>query len=292
MTVAASDAAASRAPSAEAMAHVNAVVAASSTSFLSGMRALPRPRREAMFAVYAFCREVDDIADEPAPLSEKLQGLADWRQEIEALFAGAPSRLTSQALVQPIARYHLPKAEFLAVIDGMEMDARGPIVAPDLETLLLYCRRVAGAVGQLSIRCFGAQGPQAEALAVTLGEGLQLTNILRDLTEDAADGRLYLPLEALEAAGVTAREPAAVLADPKRPEASQWLAKRARAKLEESRRIIAALPRRQVRPALLMLAVYEKILDRLEARGWEVLEPRVKLSKLTKLQVLLRHGLF
>ncbi|GAB5470405.1 MAG: presqualene diphosphate synthase HpnD [Rhodospirillales bacterium] len=275
-----------------ALRHVQEVVAASSTSFLSGMRALPKDRRQAMFAVYAFCREVDDIADEPAPLEEKLAGLAAWRVEIEALFAGRPTRLTSLALSGPIARFALPKAEFLAVIDGMEMDARGPVVAPDLETLKLYCRRVAGAVGQLSIHCFGAKGPLAEELAITLGEGLQLTNILRDLSEDAADGRLYMPLEALEAAGIAAREPTAVLADPGLPQASAWLAQRARAKLQRSHELMAQLPRRTVRPAILMLAVYEKILDRLEARGWEVLEPRLRLSKATKLAVLLRHGIF
>ncbi len=275
-----------------ARAHAAQVVAASSTSFLAGMRALPKARREAMFAVYAFCREVDDIADEPAPLDEKLAGLEAWRGEIEALYRGHPTSLTSKALEGPVAAFGLPKAEFLAVIDGMEMDARGPIVAPDFETLLLYCRRVAGAVGMLSIRCFGASGPKAEELAVVLGEGLQLTNILRDLVEDAEDGRLYLPQEALEAAGISAREPAAVLADPGRPKAAAWLAHHARARLNRAKVIMRDLPRRPMRPPVLMHAVYEKILDRLEARGWEVLEPRVSLSKFSKIAVLLRHGLF
>lgn len=276
----------------EAQAHVDSVVAASGSSFLAGMRALPRERREAMFAVYAFCREVDDIADEPAPLEEKLRGLQAWREEIEQLFEGRPASLTGRALLDPIATFALPKPEFLAVIDGMEMDARGPVVAPDLETLLLYCRRVAGAVGMLSIRCFGATGPKAEELAVVLGEGLQLTNILRDLVEDAEDGRLYLPEEALVAAGITTRDPAAVLRDPGRAAAAAWLGKRARTRLEEAGVIMKLLPRRAMRPAILMHAVYVKILDRLDARGWAVLEPRVSLSKLSKLAVLLRHGLF
>lgn len=276
---------------AAAKAHVDSVVAASGSSFIAGMRALPKPRREAMFAVYAFCREVDDIADEPAPLDRKLKGLQEWREEVERLFQGAPRTLTGRALQDPIAAFALPKAEFLAVIDGMEMDARGPVVAPDLETLLLYCRRVAGAVGMLSIRCFGATGPKAEDLAVVLGEGLQLTNILRDLVEDADDGRLYLPLEALEAAGIATRDPAAVLRDPGRPAAAAWLAERARTRLDEAGVIMQQLPRRAMRPAILMHAVYSKILEQLEGRGWEVLEPRVSLSKLTKLSVLLRHGL-
>ena len=276
----------------EARQHVEAVVAASGTSFLAGMRVLPKPRRDAMFAVYAFCREVDDIADEPAPLQEKLDGLAAWREEIELLYKGRPKRLTSRALLGPVEDYRLPKAEFLALIDGMEMDARGPIVAPSMETLLLYCRRVAGAVGMLSVHCFGASGPLAEELAIILGEGLQLTNILRDLSEDAEDGRLYLPVEALEAAGITARDPATVLADPRRAAAAAWLAAHARRRLNRSHEISHQVPRRQVRPALLMLGIYEKILDRLEVRGWEVLEPRVRVSKAGKLAVLLRYGIF
>ncbi len=274
----------------EARAHVDRVVAASGSSFIAGMRALPKERREAMFAVYAFCREVDDIADEPAPLNEKLEGLQAWRNEVDLIFEGAPRSLTGRALLEPIATFALPKDEFLAIIDGMEMDARGPVVAPDLETLLLYCRRVAGAVGMLSIRCFGASGPKAEELAVVLGEGLQLTNILRDLAEDAEDGRLYLPEEALQAAAIDSRDPTAVIKDPGRAVAAAWLARRARQRLDEAGVIMRALPRRAMRPAILMHAVYARILDRLEARGWEVLEPRVSLSKLSKVAVLLRHG--
>jgi len=277
---------------AAARAHVESVVAASGTSFLTGMRILPRPRREAMFAVYAFCRDVDDIADEPAPLNDKLTRLAAWRTEIEALYRGQPTRMISRALVRPIADYQLPKEEFLALIDGMEMDARGPIVVPSMQTLLLYCRRVAGAVGMLSIRCFGADGPDGDRLAIVLGEGLQLTNILRDQAEDAADGRLYLPEEALAAAGVVGRTPEAVMADPCRPEAAAWLAGEARARLQASWEIARRLPRRQARPAVLMLAIYEQLLDRMEARGWEVLEPRASLPKAAKLWVLLRYGLF
>jgi len=275
-----------------AQAHVAKVVARSSTSFLSGMRVLPKPRREAMFAIYAFCREVDDIADEPAPLEEKLAGLGAWRAEIDALYQGRPTRLTSKALEGPITAFGLPETEFLAVIDGMEMDARGPVVAPDFATLQLYCRRVAGAVGMLSIRCFGASGPLAEELAVVLGKGLQLTNILRDLTEDAADGRLYLPLEALAAGGIKVRNPAGVLADPGLPKACAWLAGLAHRHLNRSREIMKRLPRQTIRPALLMQTVYEKILEQLEDRGWAVLEPRVRLSKASKIAVLLRHGLF
>lgn len=277
---------------AAARAHVQAVVNRSRTSFLAGMRVLPRPRREAMYAIYAFCREVDDIADEPGLLEAKLAALAQWRQEIERLYDGRPTRPTAQALLGPVAAYRLPKAEFLAVIDGMEMDARGPIRAPDRATLTLYCRRVAGAVGQLSIRAFGAEGPAAERLAVALGEALQLTNILRDLAEDAADGRLYLPAEALQAAGIEGSDPAAALADPRLPAVLEQVAAWAEERFAESRALIRQLPRRTIRPAVLMQEVYWRILQRLKARGLGVLAPRVSLSTGEKLWVLLRYGVF
>lgn len=280
----------SPAEAAAAEAHVAEVVGRSRTSFLAGMRVLPKPRRDAMYAIYAFCREVDDVADEPGRLEDKLVELAAWRLEIEALYRGRPTRRTTQALLRPVADYRLPKAEFLAVIDGMEMDARGPVVAPDRATLALYCRRVAGAVGQLSIRAFGAEGEAAERLAVALGEALQLTNVLRDQAEDAADGRLYLPEELLAAAGVASRDPAAVLRDPKVGEARAALAAWGQERFAESRALIARLPRRTIRPAVLMLEVYWRLWQRMAARGWDVVEPRVRLSAAQKLWVLLRHG--
>ena len=272
-------------------AHVADVVQRSKTSFMSGMRILPRPRREAMYAIYAFCREVDDVADEPGPLPAKLVELAAWREEIRRLFAGRPGRATTRALVRPIADYALPEAEFQAVIDGMEMDARGPVVAPPLDQLRLYCRRVAGAVGQLSIRAFGASGTEAERLAVALGEALQLTNILRDQAEDARDGRLYLPAEFLDQAGIASRDPLAVLADPRIGAVRAAVGKLAFERFAESRACIARIPRRTIKPAILMLEMYWRILRALERRGWEKVEPRLSLSKGLKLWVALRYGL-
>ncbi|MDH3597052.1 MAG: squalene/phytoene synthase family protein, partial [Rhodospirillales bacterium] len=170
--------------------HVHEVVRRSGTSFLWGMRVLPKARREAMFAIYAFCREVDDVADGPDAPAAKLASLEEWRAEIARLYDGRPTRPTTRALAGPVAAYGLPREEFLAVIDGMEMDARAAVVAPSLEDFALYCRRVAGAVGMLSIHAFGAEEPHAREIAVALGEALQITNILRDLAEDAAEGQV------------------------------------------------------------------------------------------------------
>ncbi len=277
---------------AEARDHVRAVAAASGSSFYLPMWSLPKPRRNAMFAVYAFCREVDDIADEPAPLAEKRARLAAWRQEIEALFEGRPSQVTARALAVPCARFGLDKADFLALIDGMEMDAGDDIRAPALAELELYCARVAGAVGRLSVRIFGATEAAADVVAYELGQALQLTNILRDLDEDAARGRLYLPRELLEAHGVDEREPAAVLRHPAFPEVCTELAVLAHRRFANAAAALDKCARGPMRPAIAMMEIYRRILDRLEERGWTRLDQRVGLSKPEKLWIAFRHGIF
>ncbi len=280
------------APDSDARDHVRAVVEASATSFLMGMRVLPASRREAMFAIYAFCREVDDVADDEGPASEKLARLGEWRAEVERLYAGDPRWPTTRALAEIIPAYHLPKAEFLALIDGMEMDVNGAMCAPTWQELLAYCRRVAGAVGMLSVRVFGAREPEADELAVTLGEALQLTNILRDLPEDAQRGRLYLPRELMAEHGIDHGDAATVLRHPALPSVAAELAATARGRFDRSRQLLAQCDRRRLRPAVLMIEVYGRILKRLEARGWERFDEPVRVPRVEKLWIALRHGLF
>ena len=280
------------APDSDARDHVRAVVEASATSFLMGMRVLPASRREAMFAIYAFCREVDDVADDEGPESEKLTRLAEWRAEVERLYAGDPRWPTTRALAEIIPAYQLPKAEFLALIDGMEMDVNGAMCAPTWQELLAYCRRVAGAVGMLSVRVFGAREPEADELAVTLGEALQLTNILRDLPEDAQRGRLYLPRELMAQHGIDHGDIAAVLRHPALPAVAAELAATARGRFDRSRELLALCDRRRLKPAVLMMEVYDRILKRLEARGWERIDEPVRVPRIEKLWIALRHGLF
>lgn len=275
-----------------AMAHVHKIVARSGSSFLWGMRVLPKARREAMYAIYAFCRLVDDIADEPGEPLTKLEELAAWRREIEALYAGRPSQIVSRALLRPIEAYALPKAEFLALIDGMEMDVRDVVQTPTQEDFKLYCRRVAGAVGMLSVHVFGETGPAAQELAVVLGEALQTTNILRDLAEDAERGRIYLPRDLLQKHGIIEQNPDAILADPALAHVCAELAEQAHAHFTRARSLLAHCDRRRVRPATLMLEAYDRILTRLEARGWSTPEVRVSLPGPVKLWVALRYSLF
>ena len=280
-------------PDAEnATAYVRAVVARSGTSFLWGMRVLPPRRREAMYAIYAFCREVDDVADEPDAEDNKLSKLCAWRQEIARLYEGRPTRPVTRALLGPVAAFDLPAEEFLAVIDGMEMDVKSAMVAPSFEDYTLYCRRVAGAVGRLSIRAFGDTGAAAQDLAVVLGEALQTTNILRDLAEDAERGRLYLPGALLAKHGMAGLEPRAVLDHPGLPGACAELAELAEARFARSRALLDRCQRRRLRPARLMLESYERLLRRLQARGWDRPREPVRLAPLEKLWVALRYSLF
>ena len=172
----------------------------SGSSFYTAMRVLPAPQRDAMYEIYAFCRAVDDIADGEAPQAERRAGLERWRADIDRLYAGEPPAGLGR-LAATAKRFGLAREDFLAVIDGMEMDVEQDIRAPDFADLDLYCDRVASAVGRLSVRIFGLGEAEGRDLAHELGRALQLTNILRDLDEDAAVGRLYLPREALRGCG-------------------------------------------------------------------------------------------
>ncbi|MCY4549711.1 MAG: presqualene diphosphate synthase HpnD [Defluviicoccus sp.] len=276
----------------EAKAHVRAVTVASGTSFYWAMRLLPAARREAMFAIYAFCREVDDIADDAGPPDDKRRRLDLWRDEIDAIYAGGPAGLTARALVEPTRRYGLRREDFLAVIDGMKMDLGEGLKAPQFDELELYCHRVAGAVGLLSIRAFGDGGPHAQAFALALGTALQLTNILRDMVEDAERDRLYLPRELLDEAGIEVAAPREVLRHAAIPEVCAALARIAKQKFDEAQSALADCDRRALRPGVVMMMHYRRLLAALERRGWTRLEVPVRLSKPEKLLIALRHGVF
>ena len=266
-------------------------VEAAGTSFYWAMRLLPDDRRNAMYAVYAFCREVDDIADGESPVEQKLAALGAWRKEIAALYRGCPRHLVARALLKPTHRYRLRRDDFLAVIDGMEMDAREDIRAPDLATLDLYCARVASAVGHLSVQVFGDPSDSAHRVAESLGRALQLTNILRDLDEDAIRRRLYLPREILDRHGIRDRNPDAILRHPALPAACRDVAAIAEGHFRDAARAMAQCSRRAMRPAAVMAAIYHATLSALQQSDWRDPSARVTLSKPLKLWLVLRYGL-
>ncbi|HYG85122.1 MAG TPA: presqualene diphosphate synthase HpnD [Azospirillum sp.] len=258
-----------------------AVVAGrSGSTFYWPMLLLPRSKRLAMFAIYAYCRQIDDIVDEPGEPEAKRRALHAWRHELRSLYAGgAPSSPMAAALKGAIERYGLPRPELEAVIDGMAMDLAGTMRAPDLGTLGVYCRRVAGAVGLLAIRVFDRAESATEAFAIALGEALQLTNILRDLEEDAQLGRLYLPREVLLNVGISAIDPATVLAHPSLHLACEALALRADARFAEAEQALARCRRERLWAAEAMMVLYRRLLTRLKARGWRDLSRNVRIKK-------------
>jgi phytoene synthase len=270
------------------VAHVDGIVREAGTSFFWAMRLLPAERRRAIFAVYAFCREVDDVADADDEATVKAAALDDWRREIAALYSARPRRATSRALIGPVRDYDLERTDFEAVIDGMAMDAAGPIVAPVDADLERYCDRVAGAVGRLCVKIFGAVDEHGRDVAIHLGQALQLTNILRDLDEDAALGRLYLPREALERHHVPVADPASVLAHPALGAVCDELAERALAAFARAEAAMARCTPGSMRAARMMMEVYRLILLRLRARGWGQPRLPVRPSRARKLWVALR----
>jgi phytoene synthase len=257
-----------------------------SSSFYWAMRLMPVARRQAMFALYDYCRVLDDVADGPQPAEVKRARLNAFRHDVAALYSGGTVVAPEVAGLAPaVERFTLQRPELEALIDGMEMDVDGPVVAPSLDRLRLYCRRVAGAVGMLAVRIFGRS--EAETLAVALGEALQFTNILRDVAEDAGLGRLYLPAELLSEAGIADHRPATVVRHPALPRVCDALATMAEGRFGEAEAEITRLGRRGLWPAMVMAATYRAQLSRLRAHGWHP-GPPPRVGRLEKLAIALR----
>jgi presqualene diphosphate synthase len=262
---------------------------ASGSSFYTAMRILPKPQRQAMYEIYSFCRAVDDIADRDGDRELRAVELDEWRRDIDAVYRGAaPLRLAG--LAETVERFGLRREDFQAVIDGMAMDVAADIRAPDRDTLDLYCDRVASAVGRLSIKVFGMTETEGFLLAHHLGRALQLTNILRDLDEDADIGRLYLPREDLLAAGIDDTDPKTVMANDLGEACRNTLAK-AREHFTEADKIMRRTRRSVVKAPRIMSAAYKAYHAALVERGFKAPRARIKLSKPRILLIILRHAI-
>ncbi len=256
-------------------------LAQSGSSFAYTFRFLPTPRRNAITALYAFCREVDDVVDEVTDPAVARMKLAWWRSEIAAVFEATPQHPVALALTDVVGRYALPREHFDAIIDGMTMDLDQNRYQ-DFATLERYCYRVAGVVGLLSAEIFGYQDPATRTYARDLGIAFQLTNIIRDVGEDAQRSRIYLPQDELRRFGVSDADILGRKVTPAFQKLMAYQVERARSCYAKA---LAALPRRDrraQRPGLMMAAVYRALLAEIERDGFRVLDRRISLAPLYK----------
>ena len=274
--------------------YAETLVANSGSAFFWAMRRMLPAKRDAMYAIYAFCREVDDIADEPGETSRKQDALNGYRRDVERLYRGEePARATVRALVRPVLDYELAESDLNCVIDGMMTDAAPSVRIPDEAALATYVDRVACSVGRMSCRVFGLDPETGRQLAASLGSALQLTNILRDVREDARRNRIYLPASALREAGLERPRTDTLADQPAVDIVCQGLSANAWTHFAAADRIMGACRPQDIRPARMMRAVYGKLLERIVGAGFSPFpSERISVGSFRKACLALRHGLF
>lgn len=262
--------------------------ARSGSSFYYAFLFLPPERRRGITALYAFCREVDDVVDECTDIGVARTKLAWWRTQIAQMFAGNPTHPVTRALEPHLAPFDITEARLQAVITGMEMDLDVTRYNSwkDLEK---YCWHAAGVVGELSAGIFGYQEPQTLQYASSLGLAFQMTNIIRDVGDDARRGRIYLPLEDLTRFNVKASDILACKHTPEFEALLQFEAKRARELYREAANHLPAVDQRSQRPGLMMAAIYATLLNEIEDERWQVLDRRIALTPVRKLWLAWRN---
>jgi 15-cis-phytoene synthase len=256
--------------------------AQSGSSFYYSFLFLPHERRRAITALYAFCREVDDAVDECSDASVAHNKLAWWRKEIGAMLAGSPTHPVTQALQPHMATYALDGQHLLAIIDGMEMDLTQTRYF-DFIGLQRYCWHVASVVGILSARIFGATHADTIRYAEKLGLAFQLTNIIRDVGEDARKGRIYLPVNELQQFNITAADILNARHGENFEKLMRFQAQRAQQAYDDAFALLPAADRRAQRPGLMMAAIYRALLNEIEQDGFHVLKQKISLTPIRKL---------
>ena len=262
--------------------YVQQKAAASGSSFYYAFLFLPPPRRAAITAFYAFCREVDDVVDEVSDPAVAATKLAWWRQEVARAFAGQPTHPVMQALMPWTGEFGIEARHLLAVIEGCQMDLAQTRYL-DFAQLERYCHLVAGVVGEVSARIFGQTAPQTTAYAHTLGLAFQLTNIIRDVGEDARRDRIYLPVNELQRFDVKAHEVLKGVYSDRFTALMRFQAERAHRLYDEALALLPAADRRAQKPGLMMASIYRTLLREIEISHFQVLHQRISLTPLRKL---------
>ncbi len=262
--------------------YVQQKAAASGSSFYYAFLFLPKPRRAAITAFYAFCREVDDVVDEMVDAGVAATKLAWWQSEVAQSFAGRPSHPVMHALMPLVADYQIEQRHLQAVIEGCQMDLSQTRYL-DYPGLQRYCHLVAGIVGEVAARIFGQTQDGTTAYAHKLGQALQLTNILRDVGEDALRGRIYLPVNELQQFEVKAHEILNRSYSDRFTALMQFQARRAQGLYDEALALLPAADRQTQKPGLMMASIYRELLREIERDQFQVLHQRVSLTPLRKL---------
>jgi phytoene synthase len=261
--------------------YVQEKAAASGSSFYYAFLFLPAPRRAAITAFYAFCREVDDVVDDMVDAGVAATKLAWWRNEVQQSFKGSPTHPVMKALMPHAATYTIEARHLLAVIDGCQMDLEQTRYL-DYPGLQRYCHLVAGVVGEVAAGIFGQTDPQTTPYAHKLGQALQLTNILRDVGEDAMRGRIYLPVNELQQFDVKAHEILKRTYSDRFVALMKFQAQRAQGLYDEALALLPAADRRAQKPGLMMASIYRALLTEIERDNFQVLHQRVSLTPLRK----------
>jgi phytoene synthase len=262
--------------------YVQQKAVASGSSFYYAFLFLPAPRRAAITAFYAFCREVDDVVDEMVDAGVAATKLAWWKSEVAQAFAGQPSHPVMKALLPHTANYGIEMRHLHCVIEGCQMDLEQTRYL-DYPTLQRYCHLVAGVVGEVAARIFGQTQAPTTDYAHALGQALQLTNIIRDVGEDALRGRIYLPIDELQRFDVKAHEILKRGYSERFTALMQFQAQRAHGLYDQALALLPAADRRTQKPGLMMASIYRTLLREIEAENFQVLHQRIKLTPMRKL---------
>ena len=262
--------------------YVQNKAAASGSSFYYAFLFLPAPRRAAITAFYAFCREIDDVVDDMVDPSVAASKLAWWSSEVAGAYAGKPTHPVLQALMPLTATYGIEQQQLQAIIEGCRMDLEQTRYL-DYPNLQRYCHLVAGVVGEVAARIFGQTQEQTTRYAHTLGQALQLTNIIRDVGEDALRGRIYLPVNELQQFDVKAHEILKRTYSDRFTALMRFQAQRAHGLYDEALALLPAEDRRAQKPGLMMASIYRTLLREIEAENFSVLHQRIALTPLRKM---------
>ena len=269
---------------------IKKIVKKSGSSFFWGMYILPIKERRALYTLYAFCRHIDDIVDGNASLSQKIELLSAWRREIDNMYdKKVPASCIGRNIYKNCMRFNIPKSDLTSIIDSVSMDIPNPIQAPCLDDFYKYCKGVASSPGSMSLRVLGCKDESLiKDLSISLGVAMQITNILRDVKEDAMLDRLYIPKEFLQKAGIKSFDPKEVIVNKNLSVAREELAKVALQNYNKSFDILNKLDKKISRSVKALAYVYKYYFDIMQNRGWEIISPKPVINRFLKMFLVLK----